>query len=110
MSQQDDGKYHPTVMDPKPGEKYVEYSKDGDDGERKSTVDSGLDVEKRHKGQIYISKVVYPAPTHNLHVGDRLVALNGHKIEHFRNLDEIRNEFESKNVVKLLVDPTLLHD
>jgi hypothetical protein len=34
-----------TIMDPMPGEKFVEYSKDGADGDRKSSVDSGLDVE-----------------------------------------------------------------
>lgn len=34
-----------TIMDPMPGEKFVEFSKDGADGDGKSSVDSGLDIE-----------------------------------------------------------------
>ena len=98
------------IMDPLPGQKYVEYSKDGADGERKSKVDSGLDIETKpgHGDRIYLCKVKHPAPEHNLHVGDRLVALNGKKIEDYSNLNSIRDEFATKNVVKMVVDPTML--
>ncbi|KAG7343652.1 hypothetical protein IV203_021660 [Nitzschia inconspicua] len=99
-----------TIMDPMPGEKYVEYSKDGADGDRKSKVDSGLDIERKpgHGNRIYLAKVQHPAPAHNLAVGDRLVALNDKKIEDYPNLDAIRDEFATKNVVRMVVDPTML--
>jgi membrane-associated protease RseP (regulator of RpoE activity) len=99
------------VMDPLPGQKYVEFSKDGADGDRKSKVDSGLDIENKpgHGDRIYLSKVKHPAPEHNLHVGDRLVALNGKKVEEFSSLSSIRDEFATKNVVRMVVDPTMLH-
>lgn len=99
------------VMDPKPGERYVEYSKDGSDGDTKRVDESGLDVEhKKNHGEerIYLSKVQHPAPGHNLKVGDRLVALNGKKIEEYSSLQAIREEIHNHNVVRLVVDPTLL--
>jgi hypothetical protein len=88
MGRDDDKKGLPpvTVMDPIPGQKYVEYSKDGDDGERKSSFAPGLDIERKPKinpDWIFISRVEHPAPTHHLNVGDRLVALNGKKIEDY---------------------------
>lgn len=99
------------IMDPMPGQRFVEFSKDGADGDRKSKVDSGLDVETKPSHgstRIYLSKVQHPAPAHNLAVGDRLVALNDKKIEEYANLDAIRDEFASKNVVRMVVDPTML--
>jgi hypothetical protein len=99
-----------TIMDPMPGEKYVEFSKDGADGDRKSNIDSGLDVETKpgHGNRIYLAKVQYPAPAHHLHPGDRLVALNGKSVEEYPSLDSIRDEFATKNVVRMVVDPTML--
>jgi len=100
-------KYDP--MDPMPGQKYVEYSKDGDNGETKIKGDpSGLDVEIKGK-YIYLSKVEHPAPSHHLHVGDRLIALNGKKIEKYKNdLGKVRDSLENNNVVRLVIDPTML--
>lgn len=99
-----------SAMDPLPGQLYVEYSKDGGDGNRKTQADSGLDVTKRkgHGNRIYLSRVTHPAST-KLNVGDRLVALNGKKIEDYAgNLDKIRDTFTNGNVVRLLVDPTMV--
>lgn len=99
------------VMDPKPGEKYVEFSKDGADGDRKSVVDSGLDVDTKANhdpSRIYLVKVQHPAPTHSLAVGDRLIALNDKRVEEYPSLNAIRDEFASKNVVRMVVDPTML--
>jgi len=99
------------VMDPLPGQRYVEYSKDGWDGDTKREDDSGLDIHhKKNHGEerIYLSKVEHPAPAHNLKVGDRLVALNGKKIESYSSLDAIRKEIHNHNVVRLVVDPTML--
>jgi predicted metalloprotease with PDZ domain len=99
------------VMDPIPGQKYVEFSKDGGDGSsRKEKADSGLDVEKKkgHGERIYFSKVEHPAPS-TLTVGDRLVALNGKAVEKFEgDLEAIRTELRSNNVVRLVIDATLL--
>ena len=39
----------PSVMDPMPGQKYVEFSKDGGDGNSHKATDSGLDVEHKPK-------------------------------------------------------------
>jgi hypothetical protein len=97
-------------MDPLPGQLYVEYSKDGGDGETKTAAESGLDVTKRpgHGNRIYLSKVTHPASS-RLNVGDRLLALNGKKIEEYSgNLDSIRDAFTNGNVVRLLIDPTML--
>ena len=102
-----DAKYDP--MDPMPGQKYVEYSKNGDNGDATVKGDpSGLDVEIKHK-YIYLSKVEHPAPSHNLHVGDRVIALNGKRIEKYnKDLGTIRETLENKNVIRLVVDPTML--
>mmetsp|Transcript_23081 Transcript_23081/g.54553 ORF Transcript_23081/g.54553 Transcript_23081/m.54553 type:complete len:119 (+) Transcript_23081:187-543(+) len=96
-------------MDPLPGQKYVEYSKNGGDGESKVKGDpSGLDVEIKGK-YIYLSKVDHPAPSHHLHTGDRLIALNGKKIEKYKkDLTKIRECLENYNVIKLVIDPTML--
>jgi PDZ domain-containing secreted protein len=70
-----------------------------------------LDVQhKKNHGEdrVYLSKVEHPAPAHNLKVGDRIVALNGKKIEAYDSLDAIRNEIHNNNVVRLVVDPTML--
>jgi hypothetical protein len=101
-----------SVMDPVPGQLFVEFMKDGGDGTTTSedVSDSGLDVEfkKGHKDRIYISRVEPPA-SDKLTVGDRLIAMNGKSIESFgRNLDEIRQVLNHNNVIQLLVDPTML--
>merc|ERR1711935_505249 len=95
--------------DPLPGQKYVEFSKNKDDGESKVKADpSGLDVELRGK-YIYLSKVESPAPSHHLHVKDRVIALNGKKIEKYDNdLGAIREILENHNVIRLVIDPTAL--
>jgi len=75
----------------------------------KEVVDSGLDVEfkKGHKDRVYLSKVEPPA-SDKLHVGDRLVALNGKVMDSYNgDLDQIREVFDYSNVVELVVDPTL---
>ena len=96
-------------MDPKVGEQYVEYSKNGGDGATKGAGESGLDVEHKsgHKKRVYLSKVEMPAPTHRLKVGDRLVALNGRSIEKYADLDAIRKELDNHNVIAMVVDPTM---
>jgi PDZ domain len=98
------------AMDPLPGQLYVEYSKDGGDGETKTAAESGLDVTKKagYGDRIYLSRVAYPASS-KLHVGDRLVALNGRRVEKFGgDLDAIRKTMTNGNVVRLLVDPTMI--
>lgn len=99
-----------SAMDPRPGQLYVEYSKDGGDGETKTAAESGLDVTKRagHGNRVYLSKVTHPASS-RLNVGDRLVAVNGNKIEKFSgDLDSIRRTLTDRNVVRLLVEPTMI--
>lgn len=100
-------KYSP--MDPLPGQRYVEFSKNKHDGESKVKGDpSGLDVKQKGKF-IFLSKVEKPAPAHNLRVGDRVIALNGKKIEKYKNdLAAMRETMDNNNVVRLVVDPTLL--
>jgi len=101
--------YEYDVMDPLPGQRYVEFSKNGDDGDRKVKGDpSGLDVEIKGK-YVYLCRVDHPAPSKNLHVGDRVIALNGKKIEKYKkDIDAMRNTLENYNVIRLVVDPTLL--
>jgi len=96
-------------MSPLPGQKYVEFSKNKEDGQSKvKGDDSGLDVHKKGK-YIYLSKVKHPAPSHNLHVGDRVIAMNGKKIEKFKNdLTAMKDDMDNNNVVRLVVDPTML--
>jgi PDZ domain len=101
-----------TVMDPQPGQLFVEFHKDGGDGSSgKERADSGLDVEfkARHgKHRVYLSKVEHPASS-KLHVGDRLLALNGKSVESLGyDLELIRQELRSNNVVAVVVDPTML--
>jgi PDZ domain-containing secreted protein len=102
----------PSVMDPLPGQLFVEYHKDGGDGSSsKEKADAGLDVERKKQhdpSRIYLSRVEPPA-SKKLNVGDRLVALNGKSVESFGgDLDAIRTEFNRNNVVELVVDQTLL--
>jgi PDZ domain-containing secreted protein len=99
-------KYNP--MDPAPGQKYVEFSKNGADGDVKVKGDpSGLDVEIKDK-YIFLSKVDDPAPSHHLHAGDRIIALNGKKIEKYdKDLTAIRDILENYNVIRLVIDPTM---
>jgi len=101
--------YKYDVMDPVPGQRYVEFSKNGDDGDSKVKGDpSGLDV-KLKGNYIYLAKVEHPAPAHNLHVGDRLIALNGKKIEKYnKDLVAIRKTLENYNVIRMVIDPTNL--
>lgn len=98
-------------MDPEPGQLFVEFHKDGGDGSStKAKADAGLDVEMKsgHGKRIYLSRVEPPASA-KLHVGDLLVALNGKSVDSFGgDLDKIREEFKSNNVVALVVDPTML--
>ena len=100
-----------SVMDPEPGQLYVEFHKDGDDGEStREKADSGLDVtfKKGHKKRVYLSKVEYPASS-KLTVGDQVIALNGKSIKSYGDdLDKIREELRRQNVIALVVDPTLL--
>ena len=101
----------PSVMDPEPGQVWVEFMKDHEDGVTKSKneTDSGLDVEfkKGHKKRVYLSRVEPPA-SDKLHVGDRLVALNGKSVESFGgDLDAIREVLNHANVIEMVVDPTL---
>ena len=103
-----------SVMDPLPGQLFVEFHKDGGDGSStKERADSGLDVEFRQghgRDRVYLSKVEAPA-SNKLHVGDRLIALNGKSVESLGyDLSLIREEFLSNNVVALVVDPTMLKD
>mmetsp|Transcript_23097 Transcript_23097/g.56962 ORF Transcript_23097/g.56962 Transcript_23097/m.56962 type:complete len:111 (-) Transcript_23097:386-718(-) len=105
----EDGKA--TVMDPEPGQVWVEFMKDHEEGVVKSNEesDSGLDVDfkKGHKTRIYLSRVEPPA-SERLHVGDRLVALNGKSVESFNgDLDAIREVLNYHNVIEMIVDPTL---
>ena len=106
---QGDPGYKYSPMDPLPGQKYVEYSKNGHDGDSKVKGDpSGLDIELRGK-YIYLSKVEHPAPSHHLHIRDRVIALNGKKIEKYNNdLGAIRDILENYNVIKLVIDPTAM--
>jgi len=99
-------KYDP--MDPTPGQIYVEFSKDGNDGNSKvKGVNCGLNVEKRGK-YIYLCKVEYPAPK-TLHLGDRVIAINGKKVEKYENdLCAMVKTMTDNNVVRLVVDPTML--
>jgi len=98
-----------SVMDPMPGQKYVEFSKDGGDGNSHKATDSGLDVEHKPKRKyVYLSRVEHPAPAHNLNVGDRVIALNGKLVESYADLDAIRETFTNNNVICLVVDPTML--
>jgi predicted metalloprotease with PDZ domain len=106
-----EGNVKVSVMDPEPGQLYVEFMKDGGDGikESEDAYDSGLgvDFKKGHKDRVYISKVEPPASA-KLTVGDRLLALNGKSIESFDgDLDKIRQVFNHNNVIELVVDPTL---
>ena len=97
------------VMAPLPGQKYVEFSKNGADGESKVKNDyCGLNVHK--KGNFFfLCKVEYPAPSHSLHVGDRIIAINGKKVEKYRNnLSRMVQNMTNNNVVRLVVDPTML--
>jgi predicted metalloprotease with PDZ domain len=100
-----------SVMDPEPGQLYVEFMKDGADGTTRSAdaFDSGLDVDfkKGHKDRVYISKVEPPASA-KLTVGDRLIAMNGKLVESFDgDLGEIRQVLNHNNVIQVVVDPTL---
>ena len=100
-----------SVMDPKPGQLFVEFQKDGGNGySTKEKEDSGLDVEYKPgygTKRVYLSKVEHPASS-KLHVGDQLLALNGKSVETLGyDLDKIRAEFRSNNVVTMVVDPTM---
>ena len=102
------------IMDPQPGQRYVEFMKDSY-GAKKSEdggLDSGLDVTTKsgYGNRIYISKVdgiaVQAGP--QVAVGDRIVALNGKKIESYGSLEDIRSEFYKKNTIAMVTDPTML--
>jgi C-terminal processing protease CtpA/Prc len=104
-----------SVMDPKPGQRFVEFSKDGHGGKKsegEGGLASGLDVETRqgYGKKIYISKVegIAAQAGAQINPGDRVVALNGKKIEAYGSLDEIRSEFTIKNTVAMITDPTML--
>ena len=103
-----------SVMDLVPGQRFVEFSKDSHGGKKSGEggLDAGLDIETKpgYGNKIYISKVEGIAAQSGAQVnpGDRLVALNGKKIEAFADLDAIREEFFVKNTIQMITDPTLL--
>lgn len=70
-------------------------------------ISCGLDIQKKGK-YMYLSKVEHPAPSHNLHVGDRVIALNGKKIEKYKSTSDMVKKMTNNNVVRLVVDPTML--
>jgi len=70
-------------------------------------ISCGLDIQKKGK-YMYLSKVEHPAPSHNLHVGDRVIALNGKKIEKYKSTSDMIKKMTNNNVVRLVVDPTML--
>jgi len=90
------------IMKPKIGEKFVEFCKSGDDEQ------SGLVLEV--KGNfVFVKSVEKPAPTHNLHPRDRVIALNGKKIEDYnKDIDLITTSVESGTAVRLVISPTML--
>mmetsp|Transcript_52267 Transcript_52267/g.79353 ORF Transcript_52267/g.79353 Transcript_52267/m.79353 type:complete len:109 (-) Transcript_52267:8-334(-) len=105
------------LMDPKPGQRFVEFSKDGHGGKKsegEGGLASGLDVETRagYGDKIYISKVegIAAQAGAQINPGDRIIALNGKKIESYGSLDEIRSEMTIKNTIAMITDPTLLTD
>lgn len=90
------------VMKPKPGQKFVEFCKSGDD------PTSGLELEV--KGNfVFVKSVQHPAPSKNLHHKDRIIALNGKKIEDYKkDMTAITATLESGNPIRLVIDPTML--
>ena len=102
------------IMDPQPGQRFVEFSKDSF-GAKKSEdggLDSGLDVMTKpgYGNRIYIAKVdgIAAQAGAQINPGDRIVSLNGKKIESYGSLDDIRNEFFVKNTIAMVTDPTML--
>jgi len=89
-------------MDPLPGELLVEFEKDGNS-------EPGLDVHHRDghaKTRIYFSKAT---GTEKIHVGDRLIAVNGKSVESLGyDLGKIREELSRKGGVQVRVDPTMI--
>jgi len=90
------------IMKPKPGERFVEFEKCVDD------PSSGLQLEV--KGNfVFVKAVQYPAPEHNLHARDRIIALNGKKIEDYsKDMGLITATLESGNPIRLIINPTAL--
>ena len=67
--------------------------------------------EKIEQAELYISKVegVAAEAGARINPGDRIVALNGKRIEKYRgDLDSIRAELTAKNTVAMVTDPTML--
>lgn len=90
------------IMRPAPGQRFVEFQKSGDDEL------SGLELEI--KGNfVFVKNVQAPAPSKNLHPKDRIIALNGKKIEDYKkDLTAINSTLESGNPIRLVIDPTAL--
>merc|ERR1712176_365819 len=90
------------IMKPKPGERFVEFEKCYED------PSSGLELEV--KGNfVFVKSVQSPAPAHNLHPRDRVIALNGKKIEAYnKDMNLIRATLESGNPIRLVINPTAL--
>merc|ERR1712207_88057 len=90
------------IMKPKPGERFVEFEKCVDD------PSSGLQLEV--KGNfVFVKAVQHPAPEHNLHPRDRVIALNGKKIEAYnKDMNLITATLESGNPIRLVINPTAL--
>jgi len=90
------------IMRPKPGQRFVEFQKSGDD------EFSGLELEIRGNF-VFVKMVQAPAPSKNLHPKDRIIALNGKKIEDYKkDLTAINSTLESGNPIRLVIDPTAL--
>merc|ERR1711933_94738 len=90
------------IMKPKPGQKFVEFCKSGDD------ESCGLVLEV--KGNfVFVKSVEQPAPSHNSHPKDRIIALNGKKIEDYnKDMKLITATLESGKPIRLVIDPTML--
>merc|ERR1712003_106573 len=90
------------IMKPKPGERFVEFEKCYED------PSSGLELEV--KGNfVFVKSVQSPAPAHNLHPRDRVIALNGKKIEDYKkDMSLITATLESGNPIRMVINPTSL--
>jgi len=90
------------IMKPKPGERFVEFEKCHDD------PSSGLQLEVRGNF-VFVKSVQSPAPSHHLHPKDRVIALNGKKIEDYKkDMSLITATLESGNPIRMVINPTSL--
>merc|ERR1712157_495163 len=90
------------IMKPKPGERFVEFEKCYED------PSSGLELEVRGNF-VFVKSVQSPAPSHHLHPKDRVIALNGKKIEDYKkDMGLITATLESGNPIRMVINPTAL--